>query len=325
MHHYDESIHMAEALNKALHDEMTEDPATLVAGQDIGTLGGVFRVTQNLLDRFGPERVIDTPISETFQAGFGIGLASAGLRPVIEFQFLAFMHSALDQIIAHASRFRHRTRGTLTCPLVLRAPYGSGVHAPEHHSESTEALFSHIPGLRVIIPSTPTLAYHLLRQSIQCNDPVVFLEPTKLYRVKQAACQNLPKLGKVYQHRDGQDATILTWGAMTHEAIKIADIYQKQYQINLMVVDISSLNPLDESGILSAAQKTGRVLILHEASCKGSVGNDIYHLIHTQLDLDAKHMKQLGAPSTICPYYQNEHYFAPSSQSIMNAINEILL
>jgi pyruvate dehydrogenase E1 component beta subunit len=269
--------------------------------------------------------VIDTPISETFQAGFGIGLAASGMRPVIEFQFLAFMHSALDQIIAHASRLRHRTRGNLICPLVLRAPYGSGVHAPEHHSESTEALFAHVPGLRVIIPSTPTLAYHLLRQAIQCDDPIAFLEPTKLYRIKQPPCQKIPELGKVYLHRDGQDATILTWGAMTLEALKIADTYQKQYQISLMVVDISSLNPLDEGGILSAAQKTGRVLILHEAATKGSVGNDIYHLIQTQLNLEAKHIKQLGAPNTICPYYQNEHHFAPNSQSIMNAINEILL
>ena len=320
-----ESMHMVSALNSALYDEMASDPLTLIAGQDIGQLGGVFRVTQDLLKNFGQDRVIDTPISETFQGGFGVGLAVAGMRPIIEFQFLAFMHSALDQIIAHASRFRHRTQGSLHCPLVYRAPYGSGVHAPEHHSESTEALFAHIPGLRVIIPSTPTLAYHLLRQAIQCNDPVVFLEPTKLYRIKQQANHALPSLGKTYTLRTGQDATILCWGAMTYEALQVAKIYNERYQIDLMVVDVSSLNPLDEIGILSAARATGRVLILHEATLKGSVGNDIYYLIHTHLNINAHHIKQLAAPNTICPYYQNEDQFAPSQKRIMTALNEILL
>ena len=318
-------MHMVQALNQALYDEMSADETTLIAGQDIGRLGGVFRVTQNLLDHFGPNRVIDTPISETFQAGFGIGLATAGLRPIIEFQFLAFMHSALDQMIAHASRLRHRTRGQLKCPLVYRAPYGSGVHAPEHHSESTESLFSHIPGLKVIIPSTPSLAYHLLRQAIQSDDPVVFLEPTKLYRIKQEPNQRPPKLGEVYIHREGTDATIFTWGAMTYEALQVAKIYETQYQIKLMVVDVSTLNPLDEIGILQAAKASGRILILHEASAKGAVGNDIYYLIHRHLNINAKYMRQLGAPNTICPYYQNEHLFAPNQQSIMSAINEILL
>ena len=205
-----------------------------------------------------------------------IARAAAGMRPVIEFQFMGFLHSALDQLIAHASRLRHRTRGTLSCPVVYRAPYGGGVKAPEHHSESTEAILSHIPGLRVIIPSSPQLAYHLLKQAIAINDPVVFLEPTKLYR--QEADIDLDaniKLGRVQIIRPGLDLTLISWGAQINECLTIAQHYEQEYGIEIQIVDLSSLNPIDLDGLLSAVSKTNNALVVHEAIERGGLGGEI--------------------------------------------------
>src|SRR5476651_185849 len=218
-------ITLVEAINLALAYEMGVDPEVVVIGEDIAKNGGVFRATVGLLDKFGPERVRDTPLAESMIAGLAIGMAIEGLKPVAEFQFMGFIYPALDQIINHASRIRNRTRGRLTCPLVFRTPHGCGIHAPEHHSESTEALFAHIPGLRVVIPSSPLRAYGLLLAAIRNPDPVIFLEPTRLYRW---AKQEVPNNGKAlpldtcFTLRVGTDVTLVTWGAMVKETMAAA-------------------------------------------------------------------------------------------------------
>ena len=215
-------ITLLEAVTMAHAWEMSHDDSVEVLGEDVGVNGGVFRATAGLQERFGPERVQDTPLAEGMIAGMSVGMAAQGLKPVAEIQFMGFIYPALDQMVSHAGRLRHRTRGRLSCPMVLRAPYGGGIHAPEHHSESTEAMFAHIPGVRVVIPSSPARAYGLLLASIRSPDPVVFLEPKRIYRlVKQEVEDNgeaLP-LDVCYTLREGEDATLVSWGAMTVETL----------------------------------------------------------------------------------------------------------
>lgn len=219
-------ITLVEAVNLALMHEMEHDPEMVVLGQDIGVNGGVFRATVGLLEKFGNERVLDTPLAENMIAGTAVGMAVQGLHPVAEIQFMGFIYPAIDQMVSHASRMRNRTRGRLSCPMVLRAPYGGGIHAPEHHSESTEAMFAHIPGIRVVIPSSPTRAYGLLLAAIRDPDPVVFLEPKRVYRLmKQAVEDNgeaLP-LDTCFVLRPGSDITLVSWGAMLHETQQAAE------------------------------------------------------------------------------------------------------
>src|SRR5213083_2606718 len=210
-------ITLVEAVNLALTRAMTNDPEVVVLGQDVGRDGGVFRATLGLLDKFGPERVIDTPLAENLIAGMSIGMAAEGLKPVAEIQFSGFSYTCIDQILNHAGRMRYRTRGRLTCPMVLRTPCGAGIHAPEHHSESPEAMFAHIPGIRVVYPSSPSRAYGLLLAAIQDPDPVVFLEPSRLYRRFKEEVDDdgtpLP-LDKAFVVREGTDVTFVAWGAM---------------------------------------------------------------------------------------------------------------
>ncbi len=318
-------MNMASAINLALKESLQSDTRVLLAGQDIGQIGGVFRVTTGLLEQFGPQRIIDTPISETMQGGIGVGLAVAGMRPIIEFQFMGFMHSALDQIIAHASRLRHRTRGALTCPVVYRTPFGGGVKAPEHHSESTEAMLSHIPGLRVIVPSSPELAYHLLKQAIVVNDPVVFLEPTKLYRhTSEINFEANIHLGEVQIVRAGTDLTMISWGAQLRDCLMIAEEYSNHYGIEIQVVDLSSLNPIDTPGLLDAVSQTNNALVVHEAIERCGLGAEIVTLIQENLHLPARVVRRLGAINSIPPYFQNEAHFPPSKTIITETINEIL-
>jgi len=219
-------ITLVEAINLALAHELAADPRVVVLGQDVGVNGGVFRATAGLLERFGSARVFDTPLAETLIAGMSVGLAAQGLRPVAEVQFMGFVYPAIDQLVNHASRLRNRTRGRLTCPLVLRTPFGAGIHAPEHHSESTEAMLAHIPGLRVVAASSPARAYGLLLAAIRDPDPVVFLEPTRLYRLgKEVVRDNgeaLP-LDTCFVLRGGDDVTLVTWGAAVRETLAVAD------------------------------------------------------------------------------------------------------
>ncbi len=261
-------VALIEAITMAMAWEMEHDDSVMILGEDVGVNGGVFRATAGLQEKFGTDRVMDTPLAENLLAGISVGMAAQGLKPIAEIQFMGFIYPAVDQMISHAGRMRHRTRGRLSCPMVLRAPFGGGIHAPEHHSESTEAIFAHMPGVRVVIPSSPTRGYGLLLASIRCPDPVVFLEPKRIYRmVKHEVAddgQALP-LDVCYILREGTDVTLVTWGAMTHETLKAADELAKQ-NISAEVIDVATISPLDIDTILESVEKTGRLVIVHEAA-----------------------------------------------------------
>jgi pyruvate dehydrogenase E1 component beta subunit len=244
----------------ALTRAMRDDPNVVVFGEDVGANGGVFRATHGLLEEFGKERVIDAPLAELAIGGISIGMAAAGLRPVAEIQFMGFIYPVIDQIVNHAARLRNRTRGRLSCPMVLRAPFGGGIHAPEHHSESTEAMFAHMPGLRVVIPSSPQRAYGLLLAAIRDPDPVIFLEPKRIYRaVKQEVEDDgvAMALDDAFVLREGGDITLVTWGAMVKETLEAADALRAQ-GVSAEVIDVATLKPLDANTILGSVEKTGR-------------------------------------------------------------------
>ena len=310
------------AINMALARAMEDDPDVVAIGEDIGVNGGVFRATEGLFARFGPERVIDTPLAETVIGGMAVGMAAQGMRPVAEIQFLGFIYSAFDQLVNHAARMRNRTRGRLGCPLVVRAPMGAGVHAPEHHSESTEALFAHIPGLRVVIPSSPARAYGLLLASIRDPDPVVFLEPTRLYRaLKQEVDDNgeaLP-LDVCFVLREGTDVTLVTWGAMVKETLAAADSLADD-GIAAEVIDVATLSPLDAQTILDSVAKTGRCVIVHEAAQTGGFGGEISAQLaeHGLLSLMAPVARVTGY-DTIVPLPKMEKLYMPSEKRIRAA------
>ncbi len=320
-------ITLVEAVDLALAYEMQADPSVVILGEDIAKNGGVFRATQGLLDKFGPDRVRDTPLAESMIGGLAIGMAIEGLKPVAEFQFMGFLYPALDQIINHAARIRNRTRGHLSCPVVFRAPFGSGIHAPEHHSESTEALLAHIPGLRVVIPSSPVRAYGLLLASIRDPDPVIFLEPSRLYRFAKQEVEDNGKalpLDKCFTLREGKDITLVTWGAMIKETMAAAEVIVKE-GIDVEIIDVATLKPLDMETILSSVEKTGRCVIIHEAPKTGGVGADISAQIAEKalLSLKAPVMRITGY-DTIVPYARLEKYYIPSVPQIVDAIKKTM-
>lgn len=320
-------ITLADAVNQALTYEMALDANVLVLGEDIGKNGGVFRVTLGLLDKFGAERVIDTPICESLIAGVSVGMATQGLKPVAEFQFMGFIYPAFNQIISHVGRLRNRTRGRLTCPLVFRVPFGGFIRAIEHHSESTEALFAHIPGLRVVIPSSPARAYGLLLAAIRDPDPVLFLEPKRLYRlVKQNVEDNgqaLP-LDQCFVLREGSDVTLVTWGAAVHETLQAADVLAKD-GLSVEVIDVATIKPLDMDTILRSVEKTGRCVIVHEAVRTCGVGAEIAAQIAERglMSLLAPVQRVTGY-DTVMPYLKQEKLFLTSVPKIINAVQNIL-
>lgn len=320
-------ITLIEAINQALAYEMQQDEDVVLLGEDIGINGGVFRATQGLQQRFGCERVLDTPLAESMIGGLAVGMAAQGLRPVAEFQFMGFMYPALDQIINHAARLRNRTRGRLSCPIVYRAPYGAGIHAPEHHSESTEAIFAHIPGLRVVIPSSPARAYGLLLAAIRDADPVIFLEPSRIYRlVKQQVADTgeaLP-LDKCFILRTGTDITLIAWGAMLQETMKVAHTLETQ-GISAEVIDVATIKPLDMPTILTSVEKTGRCIIIHEAPLTGGVGAEIAAQIAEKglLFLQAP-IKRVTGYDTIVPYPRLEQFYIPNEARIMDAVKSVM-
>jgi 2-oxoisovalerate dehydrogenase E1 component beta subunit len=320
-------ITLVEAITQALAYELNADPDVVLLGEDIGKDGGVFRATVGLLDKFGPERVRDTPLAESMIAGLAIGMAVQGLKPVAEFQFMGFIYPAIDQIINHATRFRNRTRGHMSCPVVFRAPFGAGIHAPEHHSESTEAMFAHTPGLRVVIPSSPKRAYGLLLAAIRDPDPVIFLEPSRLYRwAKQEVPDNgeaLP-LDVCFTLRQGNDVTLVTWGAMIKETLAAADTLQKS-GVSVEVIDVATIKPLDINTILASVEKTGRCVIIHEAPRSGGVGADISAQIseHGLMFLKAPVQRVTGY-DTIVPYARLEKYYLPGEEQILAAVNTVM-
>lgn len=320
-------ITLVEAVNLALAHEMQADERVVILGEDVGVNGGVFRATVGLQERFGEERVLDTPLSEALIAGMAIGMAAQGLRPVAEVQFMGFIYPTIDQILNHAARLRTRTRGRLTSPLVLRAPFGGGIHAPEHHSESTEALFAHIPGLRVVIPSSPLRAYGLLLAAIRDPDPVVFLEPKRIYRIATQDIEddgNALPLDTCFILREGADVTLITWGAMTHDTLQAAAELAAE-GIHAEVIDVATLKPLDMDTILESVAKTGRCVIVHEAARSGGLGGEI------AAGIVEKGLLHLLAPvarvtgyDTVMPLFRLEQCYLPDKEQIIAATRKTL-
>ncbi|EJE8532518.1 alpha-ketoacid dehydrogenase subunit beta [Vibrio vulnificus] len=318
---------LVEAVNLALHHEMERDASVVVLGEDVGDNGGVFRATVGLKQKFGLKRVMDSPLAEALIGGVAVGMATQGMRPVAEFQFQGFVFPAMEHLICHAARMRNRTRGRLTCPAVFRAPFGGGIHAPEHHSESIEALFAHIPGFKVVIPSSPQRAYGLLLAAIRSDDPVMFFEPKRIYRtVKSEVVDNgeaLP-LDSCFTLRKGRDVTLVTWGACMVESLQAAQTLSSQ-GIEAEVIDLASIKPLDMATIFQSLEKTGRLLVVHEASRSGGVGGEIIARVAEQaMCLLKAPPKRVTGMDTIMPYYRNEDYFMIQEQDIVLAARELM-
>ena len=315
---------IVQAVNLALHEEMQRDDKVIVLGEDVGVNGGVFRATEGLIDKF-PNRVFDTPLAETAIAGVSIGLAVNGFKPVAEIQFEGFSYSTLDQMINHAARIRNRSRGRYTCPMVLRFPYSGGIHAPEHHSDSPEAYYVHTPGLKVVIPSTPYDTKGLLKSAIRDPDPVVFMEPKKIYRsVKEEVPEDdytIP-IGEAKIRKEGNDVTIITYGAMTIPVLQAAK--ELEGKVSCEVIDLRTLSPIDEDTIIKSVRRTGRVVIVHEAPKTGGVGAEISAVINEKaiMYLEAPISRVTGY-DIIMPLYKLENYYLPDAERIKNNIEKV--
>ena len=321
------AITLIEALTQALAYEMREDPSVLVLGEDVGVNGGVFRATSGLIQEFGPGRIIDTPLDETTIAGLAVGLAAQGMKPIAEAQFDGFMYPMVDHIICHAARMRNRTRGRLSCPMVLRVPWGGGIRAPEHHSEANESIFTNVPGLRVVIPSSPQRAYGLLLAAIRDPDPVIFFEPKRIYRQYK---EEVPDDGEAlpldvcFVLRDGSDVTLVTWGSQVKETLEAAEALDKQ-GISAEVIDVATIKPLDFDTIHESVKKTGRCVIVHEAPRTAGFGAEI------AAQLAEKAMFDLVAPvervtgfDTHIPLFRLEMKYLPSVEKIIAAVKRTL-
>lgn len=318
---------LVEAVNLALHRAMRDDDNVVVLGEDVGVNGGVFRATLGLREAFGFKRVLDTPLAETMLAGLAVGMAAQGLRPVVEIQFMGFIYAAMEHLVSHASRLRNRTRGRLSCPMVLRTPMGAGIRAPEHHSESTEALFAQIPGLRVVVPSSPARAYGLLLAAIDDPDPVIFLEPTRLYRMNPQPLVDdglrLP-LDSCFTLREGRDLTLVSWGASVHESLQAASVLAER-GIDAEVIDVACVKPLDLDTLEASVRKTGRCVIVHEAPKSCAVGAEIAASLYERvlLDLHAP-IQRVTAPDIPPPLYRLEQYYLPGVEDILAACETVL-
>lgn len=315
-------LNMVQAINQALSEEMTRDDRVLLLGEDVGRDGGVFRVTEGLQQRFGAERVLDTPLSESAIMGAAIGLAAYGLRPVAEIQFMGFTYSAFEQLFAHAARLRSRSRGRYSCPLVVRTPYGGGIKAPELHEESTEALFCQSPGLKVVVPSGPYSAKGLLLASLRDPDPVLFLEPTRIYRmIKEEVPEGeyLLELGKARVARGGGAVTVIAWGSMLERVLKSVDSYDAE------VIDLLTLNPFDRETILASVRKTGRAVIVHEAIKTCGLGAEIAASLAEEAILHLRApVLRVTAPDVPVPLAKLMDHYLPSAKEIQAAVEEVL-
>jgi len=321
------NITLVEAVTQALAYELKHDKDVVIFGEDVGHNGGVFRATDGLQKIFGENRVFDTPLAESMIGGLAVGMSVQGLKPVAEFQFMGFIYPAMNQIVTHAARMRNRTRGRLHCPIVFRAPFGGGIRAPEHHSESTEALFAHIPGLQVVIPSSPKRAYGLLLAAIRNPDPVIFLEPKRIYRLTKQPVPDdgiaLP-LGKCFTLKQGDDVTLVSFGASVHETLQAANQLEEE-GVSCEVIDVATIKPLDIETILNSVEHTGRCVIIHEAAKTGGVGADISAQIAENCfsDLIAPVQRVTGY-DTVMPYFQLEKHYIPSVNRIKNTVLSIM-
>jgi len=320
-------LNMVEAINLALREEMERDDRVIIFGEDVGKEGGVFRVTDGLQKKFGPNRVVDTPLAESGIAAAALGMAVYGLRPIAEIQFDGFLYPCLDQINNHIGRMRNRSRGRFTCPLVIRFPYGGGIHAPEHHSDSPEAILAHIPGIKVVIPSTPYEAKGLLISAIRDPDPVFFMEPKRIYR---AIREEVPEgdytvpLGKARLVQEGKDVTLIAWGAMVREVLGAAEKL-KEEKIDVEVIDLRTISPMDIDTIIISIRKTGRGVVVHEAPKTCGMGAEIIALINEKalLSLQAPIERVTGFDIPV-PLMKSEHYDLPNPQRIILAVKKVM-
>ena len=320
------TLTMVQAITDAMRVMLQENEDVLLMGEDIGTNGGVFRATDGLQQEFGEDRVLDTPLSEAGFIGAAIGMGLNGFRPVAEVQFLGFIYPAYEQIMTHASRIRARTLGHFSCPLVIRAPYGAGVRAPEIHSDSTEALFTHMPGIKVVCPATPYDAKGLLIAAIEDPDPVLFLEPMRCYRSSK---EEVPEekytveIGKGKVVKEGEDVTIIAWGAM----VKVAEDAAREAAdkgISCEVLDLRTLYPLDKDLISNSVQKTGRTVVVHEAHATGGVGNDVLAIINDTSFLYQKApTERVTGFDTPVPYFGFEDFYLPDSKRVLSAVEKV--
>lgn len=321
-----DKLTLIQAVNRALHLEMQEDPDIVLLGQDIGKSGGVFRATEGLQERFGVERVLDTPLAEAAIVGCAVGMALYGLKPVAELQFSGFAYQAFHQIEQHVSRYRNRTRGEYPLPMVIRMPYGGGIRAFEHHSESREAYYAHTPGLKVVIPSTPSDALGLLRAAIKDPDPVIFMEPKKIYRSFKEAIEDENKpiaIGEAKVLKSGEEITLISYGAMMPVALEAAAQLGADHSVE--VIDLRTLKPLDEKTLVESVQKTGRAVVVHEAPRSLGMGAEISALLMERAFLYLKApVNRVSGYDVQMPYYQLENQYLPSVAKVLQALRDTL-
>jgi pyruvate dehydrogenase E1 component beta subunit len=318
---------LVEAINSGLMVEMERDPRVVVLGEDVGKEGGVFRVTDGLQVKFGVNRVFDTPLAESGIIGVSVGMAVKGLRPVAEIQFEGFLYLSMNQIMNHAARIRTRSRGRFTCPLVIRSPWGGGIHAPEHHSDSPEALFAHTPGIKVVIPSTPYDAKGLIISAIRDPDPVLFFEPKRIYR---AIKEEVPDgeytvpIGKAKLVREGKDVTVITWGSMVREVLRAAETADQE-GVKVEVIDLRTISPLDDETFLESVRKTGRAVVVHEAPPTCGVGAEVIARINEKAlySLQGPVVRVTGF-DTVVPLTKLENHYLPSPERILRGIRKVM-
>jgi len=319
-------LNMVEALNMALREEMERNNRIVILGEDVGKEGGVFRVTDGLQQKFGADRVIDTPLAESGIVGVALGMALNGLRPVAEIQFEGFLYPCLDQISNHLGRMRNRSRGRFTCPVVIRFPYGGGIHAPEHHSDSPEAILAHIPGIKVVIPSTPYEAKGLLLSCLRDPDPVLFMEPKRIYR---AIREEVPEgddaipLGKAKVVQEGKDVTVIAYGAMVREVVSASE--KLKGEASLEIIDLRTISPMDVDAMVASIRKTGRGVVVHEAPKTCGLGAEIIALINEKalFSLQAPIERVTGFDIPV-PLMKSEHYYLPNPERIVSAVKKVM-
>ena len=321
-------MNMVGALNLAMDDALRTDDTVVLLGQDIGQDEGVFRVTADLLQRYGKDRVIDTPLAEGAIVGGAVGLALYGLKPVAEMQFSGFAYQAFHQVEQHVSRFHNRTHGRYPMSMVIRMPYGGGIRAVEHHSESREAYYAHTPGLHMVMPSSPRNARALLLESIRCPDPVVFYEPKAVYRSFKEEVPDEPEtmpIGKARIAREGTDISLIAWGAMVHPALEAAEDMHDEDGASVEVVDLLSVSPMDTQTIVHSVSKTGRAAVVQEGPRNCGIGAEVIARIveHGLLHLEAP-IKRIGGYDVQFPYFARERAFLPGAERIANGLRDVL-
>lgn len=322
----EKGLTLVDAINEALAQEMARDERVLCLGEDVGLNGGVFRVTEGLQKMFGPERVIDTPLSESGIIGTSIGLAMAGMRPVPEIQFEGFLGPAFDQIVNHAARFRSRTRGAVTVPMTIRVPVGGGIHAPELHSDSPEAIYAHTPGLKVVMPCTPYDAKGLLISAIRDPDPVIFFEPKRVYRSFR---ERIPEeeytipIGQAKVVTEGSDLTLVSWGASVFQCLEALDGLPEDVSVEL--IDLRTISPIDRETVVRSVSRTGRCVVVHEAPKTCGLGAEISSIVQESCFLHLKApVQRVCGFDTMMPYYKLELDYLPDATRIREAIEQTL-